>query len=226
LPGHPPRRELNSASSTADPLQRTEYDGSGCVRTSCLLCLSVMSDLLDLTHPTAPHESYEMPRHTRARAHRAAAWASEFTGAPDSSRTVIADSLEAAQGELTELLHTTHSLAETAYDEHDSVAEIASVLGARGIDVDTGLYGVETTLRATTGSGNGRTIAVLAEYDALPEIGHACGHNIIATAGVGAFLALHALYEADPDSVPGTVVLLGTPAEEGHSGKEVMARAG
>src|SRR5699024_3096095 len=64
------------------------------------------------------------------------------------------------------------------------------------------------------------------QYDALPEIGHACGHNIIATAGVGAFLALHALYEADPDSVPGTVVLLGTPAEEGHSGKEVMARAG
>ncbi|HJA60560.1 MAG TPA: M20 family metallopeptidase [Candidatus Brevibacterium intestinavium] len=187
-----------------------------------------MSDLRDLSHPTAPDESYldEMTRQTRARARRAADWASEFTGAPDSSRTVIADSLEAAQGELTELLHTIHALAETAYAEHDSVAEIASVLGARGIDVDTGLYGVETTLRATTGSGNGRTIAVLAEYDALPEIGHACGHNIIATAGVGAFLALHALYEADPDSVPGTVVLLGTPAEEGHSGKEVMARAG
>src|SRR5699024_842086 len=131
----------------------------------------------DLSHPTAPDESYldEMTRQTRARARRAADWASEFTGAPDSSRTVIADSLEAAQGELTELLHTIHALAETAYAEHDSVAEIASVLGARGIDVDTGLYGVETTLRATTGSGNGRTIAVLAEYDALPEIGHACG---------------------------------------------------
>src|SRR5699024_9604408 len=106
-------------------------------------------------------------------------------------------------GELTELLHTIHSLAETAYDEHDSVAAIASVLGARGIDVDTGLYGVQTTLRATTGSGNGRTIAVLAEYDALPEIGHACGHNIIATAGGGAFPALHAPYAAEADSVQG-----------------------
>src|SRR5699024_8686562 len=50
LPGHPPRRELNSASSTADPLQRTEYDGSGCVWTSCLLCLSAMSDYRGLSH--------------------------------------------------------------------------------------------------------------------------------------------------------------------------------
>src|SRR5699024_7524843 len=145
----------------------------------------------------------------------------EFTGPPESSRTVTADRLDAAPGAPTELLHTIHSLAEPAYDEHDSVAAIASVLGARGIDVATALYAGETPHRPTTGPGNGRTIAVLAEYDALPEIGHACGHNIIATAGVGAFLALHALYEADPDSVPGTVVLLGTPAEEGHSGKEV-----
>lgn len=100
------------------------------------------------------------------------------------------------------------------------------MLEARGIPVETGLFGAETTLRATTGNGRGRTIAILAEYDALPGIGHACGHNLIAAAAVGAFLALHDLHEQDPDAVPGTVVLLGTPAEEGHSGKEVMARAG
>ncbi|MBR7502563.1 M20/M25/M40 family metallo-hydrolase, partial [Mycobacterium tuberculosis] len=112
------------------------------------------------------------------------------------------------------------------YEEVESVAAIAAVLESGGIAVETGLYGVETTLQATTGNGNGRTIAILAEYDALPEIGHACGHNLIAAAGVGAFLALDELYRQNPEAVPGTVVLLGTPAEEGHSGKEVMARAG
>ena len=187
-----------------------------------------MSEIRDLGHSTAPDDSYldEMARQTRARAEQAAEWVSDFTGAPVTSRSGIAAGLDAAEGDLTSLLHTIHDLAETAFEEFDSVAAIASVLENHGVDVETGLYGVKTTLRATTGSGHGRTIAILAEYDALPEIGHACGHNIIATAGVGAFLALHALYEKDPDAVPGTVVLLGTPAEEGHSGKEVMARAG
>jgi amidohydrolase len=187
-----------------------------------------MSEIRDLGHSTAPDDSYldEMARQTRARAEQAAEWVSDFTGAPVTSRSGIAAGLDAAEGDLTGLLHTIHDLAETAFEEFDSVAAIASVLENHGVYVETGLYGVKTTLRATTGSGHGRTIAILAEYDALPEIGHACGHNIIATAGVGAFLALHALYEKDPDAVPGTVVLLGTPAEEGHSGKEVMARAG
>lgn len=187
-----------------------------------------MSEIRDLGHSTAPDDSYldEMARQTRARAEQAAEWVSAFTGAPVTSRSGIAAGLDAAEGDLTSLLHTIHDLAETAFEEFDSVAAIASVLENHGVDVETGLYGVKTTLRATTGSGHGRTIAILAEYDALPEIGHACGHNIIATAGVGAFLALHALHEKDPDAVPGTVVLLGTPAEEGHSGKEVMARAG
>ena len=187
-----------------------------------------MSEIRDLGHSTTPDDSYldEMASQTRARAEQAAEWISDFTGAPETSRSGIAAGLDAAEGDLTGLLHTIHDLAETAFEEFDSVAAIASVLENHGVDVETGLYGVKTTLRATTGSGDGRTIAILAEYDALPEIGHACGHNIIATAGVGAFLALHALYEKDPAAVPGTVVLLGTPAEEGHSGKEVMARAG
>ncbi|WP_152348293.1 amidohydrolase [Brevibacterium sp. CFH 10365] len=187
-----------------------------------------MSEIRDLGHSTTPDDTYldEMARQTQARAAQAAEWVSDFTGAPDTSRSGIAAGLDAAEGDLTELLHTIHDLAETAFEEFDSVAAIASVLERHGVAVETGLFGVKTTLRATTGSGHGRTIAILAEYDALPEIGHACGHNIIATAGVGAFLALHALYEKDPEAVPGTVVLLGTPAEEGHSGKEVMARGG
>ena len=69
-------------------------------------------------------------------------------------------------------------------------------------------------------------LAVLSEYDALPVVGHGCGHNVIAVMGLGAFLALAALAKKDPSAVPGRVVYLGTPAEEGHSGKEVMAAGG
>ncbi|TSI16128.1 M20 family metallopeptidase [Brevibacterium aurantiacum] len=187
-----------------------------------------MNPMRDLSRPTVPDESYvdEIAAETRARAEQVGAWTSGFSGAPETSAASIAAGLAEAKPELDGLLHTIHSLAETAYDEHESVAAIAAVLRDRGIEVETGLFGVETTLRATTGSGQGRTIAILAEYDALPEIGHACGHNLIATSAVGAFLALHSLFEQDPGAVPGTVVLLGTPAEEGHSGKEVMARQG
>jgi amidohydrolase len=82
---------------------------------------------------------------------------------------------------------------------------------------------VDTAIRAElTGASAGPTIAVLSEYDALPGIGHACGHNVIAATGVGAFLALASV----KDELPGRVVFLGTPAEEGHSGKEVLARNG
>ena len=187
-----------------------------------------MSEIRDLSHPTAPDESYldQIDAQTRERSERAEQWSSAFTGASESSAAGIAAGLAESEPELTELLHTIHTLAETAFVEHESVAAIASVLQARDIEVETGLFGIETTLRATTGSGQGRTIAILAEYDALPEIGHACGHNLIAASAVGAFLALHALHQENPGAVPGTVVLLGTPAEEGHSGKEIMARSG
>src|SRR5699024_12661087 len=63
-------------------------------------------------------------------------------------------------------------------------------------------------------------------FRSLPGIGHGCGHNVIAVMGLGAFLALAALARTDPSAVPGRVVFLGTPAEEGHTGKEYMARAG
>ncbi|GAA1845928.1 M20 family metallopeptidase [Brevibacterium marinum] len=187
-----------------------------------------MNEIRDLSRPTAPDESYldEIAARTRERSEQAGAWSSAFAGAPESSTAGIAAGLADAESDLTELLHTIHTLAETAFVEHESVAAIASLLRGRGIDVETGLFGADTTLRATTGSGQGRTIAILAEYDALPEIGHACGHNLIAASAVGAFLALHDLHGQNPGAVPGTVVLLGTPAEEGHSGKEVMARNG
>src|SRR5262249_59043894 len=76
-------------------------------------------------------------------------------------------------------------------------------------------------LESELGPEGGPRAAVLSEYDALPGIGHACGHNLIATAGLGAALALAAL----GDRLPGRVRYLGTPAEEAGNGKELMARA-
>src|SRR4030095_8290659 len=82
--------------------------------------------------------------------------------------------------------------------------------------------GRPTAFRARIGRGNGPHVSILAEYDALPDIGHACGHNLIAAGALGAFLAL----VAARDRLPGTVELIGTPAEEGGGGKSRLLEAG
>ena len=120
---------------------------------------------------------------------------------------------------------------EVAFEEHRSARALADALAAHGIEAQVGVHGLDTAIRAEIrGAGADRegapTLAILSEYDALPGVGHGCGHNVIAVMGLGAFLALAALAEADPSAVPGRVVLLGTPAEEGHTGKEYMAREG
>jgi amidohydrolase len=84
------------------------------------------------------------------------------------------------------------------------------------------VYGLDTAFEARSGSGDGPTVAVICEYDALPGIGHACGHNVIAAAGLGAGLAAGAL----ADEAGGRLVVLGTPAEEGGGGKVLMAERG
>ncbi|WP_420111003.1 M20 family metallopeptidase [Pseudactinotalea sp.] len=149
---------------------------------------------------------------------------SPFTGAPERLGGQVAHAIDRLDGDLAELSATIFDAAEEAFLEYRSVAAIAELLRRHGVEVETGTHGLETSLRAGIGSAEtGPTIAILAEYDALPAIGHACGHNLIATAAVGAFLALGRLAEAD---VPGRVLLLGTPAEEGSSGKELLAREG
>jgi len=96
-------------------------------------------------------------------------------------------------------------------------------LKARGFEVEQGVAGMPTALRAQKkGSAKGPKVAILGEYDALPEIGHACGHNLIATSAVGAFLAAAEAAER----AGGQVVFLGTPAEEGGGGKIKMIDAG
>jgi len=117
--------------------------------------------------------------------------------------------------------HDIHGRPELGFAEHHAHEVLTALLDTAGLDVTPHAYGLATAFSARAGSG-GPTVAVLCEYDALPVIGHACGHNIIGTAGVGAGIAAAAL----ADELGGTVVVLGTPAEEGGGGKILMAEAG
>jgi amidohydrolase len=129
--------------------------------------------------------------------------------------------IDAHRDRLLEISHTLHAHPELAFEEHDSAALVAAELRAAGFDVTVGVYGLDTAIEATYGDGD-FVVAVCAEYDALPGIGHACGHNIIATAGLGAALGLAEI--ADAAGI--RVKLLGTPAEEHGGGKVLMLREG
>ncbi|MDU0479298.1 M20 family metallopeptidase [Staphylococcus chromogenes] len=118
-----------------------------------------------------------------------------------------------------------HEHPEVAFEERFAADTIARFIEERGIAVERGAFGVPTALRATFGSGE-VSVAFLSEYDALPGIGHACGHNLIAASGVGAFLSAVEAVRAAGKEKEATVVFLGTPAEEGHSGKEYLIREG
>src|SRR5688500_9361376 len=85
--------------------------------------------------------------------------------------------------------HAIHADPELGYAEVRAAGRVAEVLRAAGFAVEVGAYGLATAVEAVAGDGD-LTVVVAAEYDALPEVGHACGHNIIAAAGVGAALAL------------------------------------
>lgn len=173
--------------------------------------------------PPSTHYADEIARATAERASQQTYEPPRGGGAPDTFAQVVKKELDAVTDDLHQLSAQIHQLAETAFEERESAQAIVELLRAHGIDAQTGAYGVETSVLAEVGDG-GRTIGILAEYDALPEIGHACGHNVICATGVGAFLVLARAHAKA--QLPGKVVLLGTPAEEGHTGKEYMAREG
>ncbi len=114
-----------------------------------------------------------------------------------------------------------HATPELAYQERQAVGNIATLLRRHGHDVELRLGGLETAFRARVGP-KGPAVALLAEYDALPEIGHACGHNLIAMSNVGAFL----LAAQRAKDLQVGVELIGTPAEEAGGGKIDLLDAG
>ena len=123
---------------------------------------------------------------------------------------------------LLETARRIHERPELMFEERFACDLLASALEGAGLAVERAAYGLETAFAARAGAADGPAVAVLCEYDALPGIGHACGHNLIAAAGLGAGLAAAAL----ADEAGGRLVVLGTPAEEGGGGKILMAQQG
>ena len=134
------------------------------------------------------------------------------------------NAVDASRQELRNICLDIHAHPELNYQEHHAAQLLSDTLERHGFAVERGIGGVETAFRAELRgrTGDGPTIAILAEYDALPDVGHGCGHNLIATTAVGAGLGI----QANLEMLPGRVVVLGTPAEEGGGGKIRLLEAG
>ena len=124
--------------------------------------------------------------------------------------------------ELASLSRDIHAHPELAYEERHAVAAISAVLERAGHRIERGIGGLETAFRARVGPADGPAVALLAEYDALPEVGHGCGHNLIAISNVGAYL----IAAASAARLEVGVELIGTPAEENGGGKIELLRKG
>jgi amidohydrolase len=141
-------------------------------------------------------------------------------------KSAVCERIDEVADRLVDASHRIHANPELNYEErfaHGLLTDLLDELGAgQGVRAVRHAFGLETAFDAEVGAAGGPTVAVLCEYDALPGIGHACGHNIIATAGLGAGLGAAVVAEA----MGGRLRIMGTPAEEGGGGKIVMARSG
>lgn len=145
------------------------------------------------------------------------------TSAPSTAalRSVVRDCAGSWREQLVTLSHQLHAEPETAFQEHRSAAALARLAESAGFTVERGVAGLPTAFSAVKGTGE-LVIALCAEYDALPDIGHACGHNVNGAAALGAAIALGEV----ADRLGITVKLLGTPAEEDSGGKVYLLEAG
>ncbi|NOZ29808.1 MAG: M20 family metallopeptidase [Chloroflexi bacterium] len=131
--------------------------------------------------------------------------------------------VDALRDELIHVSTTIHDNPEVAFEEFQAMGLLTDTAERHGFQVERGIAGLPTAFRAwRAGAGPGPVIAYLAEYDALPGLGHACGHNIIGAAALGAALALGSVI----DALPGKVMLIGTPAEEKGGGKMLLVDRG
>ncbi|GAA1503961.1 amidohydrolase [Streptomyces albidochromogenes] len=144
----------------------------------------------------------------------------------DSLYARVAEEVAARADRLWDVALALHREPETAYEEHRAAHLLAGELEREGFRVERGAAGLPTAFVARTGTAasadEGPCVALLMEYDALPLLGHACGHNLIASAGLGAALAVRAAL----GEVDGTVLAVGAPAEERGGGKVVEVEAG
>ena len=133
----------------------------------------------------------------------------------------LAAAVQAARDEILALSHAIHADPEPAFEEHRAASRLAAAIARHGYRVEHPAGRLPTAIRATLDGGlgpAGPTVGILAEYDALPGLGHGCGHNTMAASGLGAAIALASI----APTLPGRIVFLGTPAEERGSGKQWM----
>ena len=181
-----------------------------------------MRDLNDLTRPTVPSGAIQERMIAETEERRGVVGPApalpDDAGAPTALRAALGEAVAELAPQIVELSHDIHDHPETGYEEHHAVATVAELLRRHGIEPEVGVYGMDTALRAEIPGAGGAgesvgTIAILAEYDALPGI-------------VGAFLALASLARTRPGALPGRVVLQTTPAEENSTAKEILAVRG
>jgi amidohydrolase len=139
----------------------------------------------------------------------------------EARRETIRKAIDDASDELRVLNLDIHGHPEVRFEEEHAHAALTTFLDEHGFEVVRSAFGLPTAFRAVAGSGD-PTVAIICEYDALPDIGHACGHNLIATAGIAVGLALQEAIEPGE----GTIVVMGSPAEEGGGGKIAMIDEG
>ena len=137
------------------------------------------------------------------------------------AKEIATEAFEGVEHELRSISRWMYENPEIAFEERETSAKIVDFLGGKGFDVEYPAYGLDTAFAARVGS-SGPEVVICCELDALPEVGHACGHNIIATAAAGAGVALVPLAE----ELGIRVTVLGTPAEEMHGGKVDLINAG
>ncbi|CAN5599621.1 M20 family metallopeptidase [soil metagenome] len=143
------------------------------------------------------------------------------TGLHAEAKARLAAAVQEARTEILELSHRIHADPEPAFEEHRAALLVADAVRRHGYDVEHPAGRLSTAVRGRIPGGRGTDgprIAILAEYDALPGLGHGCGHNTMAASGVGAAIALARLVP----EISGEIVFLGTPAEERGSGKQYM----
>ncbi len=138
-------------------------------------------------------------------------------------KEIITNKIDSIRDGLIELSHNIHKNPETSFNEYKSVGFIMDFLKKYGFDVQEKYCGMDTSFKAVKkGKSDGPKISFLAEYDALRSIGHGCGHNIISTCAVGAFIGLAEVV----NNYAGEVSIIGTPAEEGGAGKVILLDKG
>ncbi len=138
--------------------------------------------------------------------------------------STVTQAIDSARDALFDISLDIHAHPELGHEERRASKLLTDFLEQRGFEVEIGVAGVETAFSATVrGAGSGgRKVAILAEYDALPDVGHGCGHNLIALTAIGAGIGAQAALT----DLPGTVVVMGTPAEETAGAKIDMLEAG